>query len=247
MPRLISSIDVTKFTGIQPIKLPDMLPRVQPQPVTFLRQEYLWYKISTWLQEGDVVISESGTSSIGLLQQKFPNNTRFVSQQLWNSSGYSVGACLGVMAALKDLKVLHEHRVILMVGDGSLQFTFQELSTILNHGFKPYMFIINNQGYTVDRSLNKDKTHLNATYFDIQQWDFSRIPRLFQCFDYYKKKCISVGELNDLLSDDQFNYSDKFKLVELILPSMDVPIHFDKDQDTSDDESSTSASKRRRT
>ncbi|CDO91781.1 unnamed protein product [Kluyveromyces dobzhanskii CBS 2104] len=238
LPQLISSIDTTKIASSRPVAIPNMIPRVEPQPVTFLRQEYLWFKMSTWLQEGDVIISESGTSAIGLLQQKFPDNTRLISQAIWNSSGYSIGACLGVLTAYRDMGQLNDHRIILIVGDGSLQFTFQELSTILTHGFKPYIFIINNQGYTVDRTLNKEKTHLNATYFDIQPWELLKIPSLFSSREYFKRKCMSVGELNGLLSDKEFNNSEQLKIVELILPSMDVPVLLDSRDESSDDESS---------
>lgn len=241
---LISSIDSTRFSTLAPIKLPNMIPRVAPQPITFLRQEYLWYKVSTWLQPGDIVISESGTSSIGLLQQKFPAHSKFVSQPVWNSSGYSIGACLGVLAALQDQKLLNQHRVILIVGDGSLQFTFQELGTILSNGFNPYMFIVNNQGYTVDRMLNKDKTHLNATYFDIQQWNFLDVPKIFSHNQYFKHKCITVGELDLLLEDQSFNKPDLFKIVELILPSTDLPIQLAKDFSEDIDDELSPPSKR---
>ena len=238
LPQLIASLDTTKIVNSRPVTIPNMIPRVEPQPVTFLRQEYLWFKMSTWLKQGDVIISESGTSAIGLLQQKFPDNTRLVSQAIWNSSGYSIGACLGILAAYRDMGTLDKHRIILMVGDGSLQFTFQELSTILTHGFKPYIFVINNQGYTVDRTLNREKTHLNATYFDIQPWELLKLPSLFYSQEYFKRRCMSVGELNSLLNDKEFNKSDQLKIVELILPSMDVPVLLDPRDDSSDDESS---------
>lgn len=236
LPQLIAKIDASKLSNLYAVTVPDMVPRVEPKPVTFLRQEYLWFRMSTWLKEGDVIISESGTSAIGLLRQKFPDNSRLVSQTIWNSSGYSIGACLGVLTAYRDLGKLDKHRIILIVGDGSLQFTFQELSTILTQGFEPYIYVVNNQGYTVDRTLNKEKTHTNATYFDIQQWEILSIPSLFNSRDYFKRKCMTVGELNSLLNDEEFNDPRRLKIVELILPSMDVPVLLEPHDDSSDDE-----------
>jgi len=62
-----------------------------------------------------------------------------ISQVLWGSIGYSVGALQGAALAVKEQKA--ERRVILFVGDGSLQLTVQEISTMIRHDLTPIMYV----------------------------------------------------------------------------------------------------------
>lgn len=55
----------------------------------------------------------------------FPANVRFITQIFWSSIGYTVGACLGALVAAKELKL--PGRVVLIVGEGSMQMTVQEM------------------------------------------------------------------------------------------------------------------------
>lgn len=66
-------------------------------------------------------------------------------------------------------------RNILIIGDGSYQVTAQELSTILRQNLKPIIFLINNNGYTVERAIHGQ----NQPYNDIQMWDYTSLPNLF--------------------------------------------------------------------
>jgi indolepyruvate decarboxylase len=53
--------------------------------------------------------------------------------------------------------------------------TAQELSTVMRHDLKPFIFVINNSGYTVERAvLGKD-----AKYNDIANWRYSELPHVF--------------------------------------------------------------------
>ena len=56
------------------------------------------------------------------------------------SIGYSVGAVLGAALAARELPDGAERRVILFVGEGSLQLTVQEISTIIRTGLKPILY-----------------------------------------------------------------------------------------------------------
>lgn len=56
------------------------------------------------------------------------------------SIGYSVGAVLGAALAARELPDGAERRVILFVGEGSLQLTVQEISTIIRRGLKPILY-----------------------------------------------------------------------------------------------------------
>lgn len=92
-----------------------------------------------------VYVIFSGTSSFGIFETRFPKDVTAISQVLWGSIGYSVGALQGAALACKENSP--DRRVILFVGDGSLQLTVQEISTMIRHGLKPIIFVLNNGGY----------------------------------------------------------------------------------------------------
>jgi pyruvate decarboxylase len=73
------------------------------------------------------------------LESRFPTDVIAISQVLWGSIGYSVGATLGAALAARELPDGAERRVILFVGEGSLQLTAQEISTMIRRNLKPIM------------------------------------------------------------------------------------------------------------
>lgn len=97
---------------------------------------------------GDIIITETGTSSFGLLSVPIPSNATYEAQILWGAIGWSVGATLGCALAAEEGP---KRRTVLFVGDGSLQLTVQEIGTMVRRGVKPYLFVINNDGYEIER------------------------------------------------------------------------------------------------
>lgn len=73
------------------------------------------------------------------------------------------------------------------MGDGAFQLTVQELSTIVKWGLTPYIFVMNNQGYSVDRFLHHRS---DASYYDIQPWNYLGLLRVFGCTNYETKKLL---------------------------------------------------------
>ena len=45
-----------------------------------LTQSWLWPQIEAFLQPGDIVVSETGTSNFGIVDTKFPENVSLVTQ-----------------------------------------------------------------------------------------------------------------------------------------------------------------------
>jgi indolepyruvate decarboxylase len=128
-----------------------------------------WQAMQGYLREGDVLFVDNGTA-FTLFGLKFPPKCTLVGSVNWGSIGYSVGALLGALTAAP------ERRHILFVGDGSFQVSAQELSTILRHGHKPVIFLINNGGYTIERGyLGKDDT-----YNDVANWAYADLPKVFR-------------------------------------------------------------------
>lgn len=134
-----------------------------------LTQAHYWKALEKFLRPGDVIIAEDGTSNSGATEMKLPTGCSFVTQAVWGSIGYTVGALLGTLCAAP------ERRHILLVGDGSFQLTAQELSTVLRHDFRPFIFLINNGGYTIERAI----LGKNARYNDVANWRYTDLPSVF--------------------------------------------------------------------
>lgn len=98
-----------------------------------ITQDFLWSAVSKWLEPGDVIISDVGTSVFGLLGQPFPQGVSHLCQLMWGSIGYSVGATLGAAMAVQEGQRIRPHRTILFVGDGALQMSVQEILTMARH------------------------------------------------------------------------------------------------------------------
>lgn len=183
-------------------------------PIT---QLWMWSRLSEFLKEGDVVVTETGTSSFGIVQTKYPNDTLGISQVLWGSIGYSVGSAFGAVMAAEELDT--PRRVILFVGDGSLQLTCQEISSMIRFGKSPYLFVLNNGGYTIEKLIHGRY----AEYNQIQPWSHQLMLPFFGATKYESHKVAKVGELESLFTDEKFAKNDTIRLVEVMLDEMDAP------------------------
>ncbi|RLV90275.1 Pyruvate decarboxylase [Spathaspora sp. JA1] len=223
MKEALQSLLKTVKQAINPSYLPAPVPSVKliaspAPPATKLTQEYLWTKVSSWFREGDIIVTETGTSAFGIVQSKFPNNTVGISQVLWGSIGFTVGACVGAAMAAQEIDP--KKRVILFIGDGSLQLTVQEISTLCKWECNnTYLYVLNNDGYTIERLIHGE----TASYNDIQPWNNLQLLPLFNAKDYETLRISTVGELNKLFNDKAFAIPNKLRMVEVMLPRMDAP------------------------
>jgi pyruvate decarboxylase len=112
-------------------RLPESEQASSDQTIT---HKWLWPIVGQWLREKDIVLTETGTANFGIWDTRFPANVTAISQVLWGSIGYSMGACQGAALAAQEQK---DRRTILFIGDGSIQLTVQELSTILKNKLNP--------------------------------------------------------------------------------------------------------------
>ncbi|EKV05967.1 Pyruvate decarboxylase [Penicillium digitatum] len=195
-------------------RLPESEQSSTDQTIT---HKWLWPIVGQWLRAKDIVLTETGTANFGIWDTRFPANVTAISQVLWGSIGFAMGACQGAALAAKEQK---DRRTILFIGDGSIQLTVQELSTILKNKLNPIVFVICNDGYTIERYIHG----WDAVYNDIQPWEFVNIPKVFGAKDNYQGYRIKTrDELNQLFADEDFNVSDKLRLVELYMPRDDAP------------------------
>lgn len=134
-----------------------------------LTQQIYFKMMQDFINSDDVVIAEQGTSFFGAYDLALAKNNKFIGQPLWGSIGYTLPATLG--SQLADT----QRRNVLLIGDGSLQLTVQEMATMIRLQQKPIIFIINNDGYTVERKIHGE----NALYNDIPMWDYKALPSVF--------------------------------------------------------------------
>jgi indolepyruvate decarboxylase len=124
-------------------------------------------RVSHFLPPGAIVIAETGVSLFSAAETLMPEGATFIGQTFYGSIGYTVGATLGASVAAPN------RRAILFIGDGSFQVTCQDLSTMIRRGVRPVVFLINNDGYTIERMIS------DRSYNDIQPWRYHQLPEVF--------------------------------------------------------------------
>lgn len=138
-----------------------------PQPEESITNIRFYERINHFIGEESIIIADTGDAIVATMDLLMPEKTNFIGQAFYLSIGYSIPACLGV--AMADL----HRRPIVFVGDGAFQMTAQELSTIIRHRLNPIIFLINNDGYTIERVIQ------DGSYNDLQPWKYHQIPQIF--------------------------------------------------------------------
>lgn len=135
--KIIQQVDVNKLSSEPGPKMENKVEENIDNSET-ITQKWFWPFVGqNFLKEDDIVITETGTANFGIWETKFPAGVTAISQVLWGSIGYSVGALQGACLAARDAGM--DRRSILFVGDGSFQLTAQELSTMIRLGLTPIM------------------------------------------------------------------------------------------------------------
>jgi TPP-dependent 2-oxoacid decarboxylase len=136
-----------------------------PGPSQKITLKRFFQQISCFLDSTSLIISDTGNSSLlGASELFLPDEVPFIAQVFYVSIGYALPATLGAKLAAPNL------RPITFVGDSAFQMTVQELSTIIRHGLNPIIFLMNNDGYAIERVFH------DGPYNDLQMWQYSRLP-----------------------------------------------------------------------
>jgi pyruvate decarboxylase len=151
----------------------DPYPMNNPEKEPQLTQDYLWavgvtYPIEVsalveakltslktlgkFFKPNDFIIGETGTSAFGLGCSKLPSGASMYNQTIFGSIGYATGAALGAFKAIQESG--RYERCILVTGEGSLHLTVQAFADLLKLGLNPIVFVLNNDGYTVERLIH---------------------------------------------------------------------------------------------
>jgi len=142
-------------------------PAYRADPMRALTIKRLFDRVSAFLKPGSIVLAETGVSLFSAAETLMPEGATFIGQTFYGSIGYTVGATLGAAVAAPD------RPVVLFVGDGAFQVTGQELSTMIRNRVAPVIFVLNNDGYTIERVI------VDRVYNDLQPWRYHELPVVY--------------------------------------------------------------------
>jgi len=165
-----------------------------------------YQRMNTFIAANDIVVAETGDAIIACIDLLIHQNTKFIGQAFYMSIGYSLPACLGAGLASPD------NRVVLFIGDGSFQMTCQALSTLIRNGIHPIIFLINNDGYTIERMIH------DGPYNDIQPWKYHLMPQIFG--QSWSTEVRTEGELELALAETE-HHTDQLCFIEIHLDRLD--------------------------
>uniref|UniRef100_A0A6B2L2B6 pyruvate decarboxylase n=1 Tax=Arcella intermedia TaxID=1963864 RepID=A0A6B2L2B6_9EUKA len=161
---------------------------VLPPPSEVLSTRYVLRTVQRMLRETSAVIVETGDSWFNGQKLHLPRGVPYEFQMQYGSIGWSVGALLGMALGFRGSR-----RCIAMIGDGSFQMTAQEVSTMIRYGLNPIIFLLNNQGYTIEVEIH------DGPYNNIKNWDYKMLIDAFSKKEGKVKSflCNTVQDLNE--------------------------------------------------
>jgi pyruvate decarboxylase len=113
LPRLTAKLSTPASTmPMTPYTYP--IPQEETDEIT---QPWLWPRVGSHFEPGDVIVADTGTSAFGTVDIRMKSDSVYMTQTLWGSIGYSVGATLGAALAARQCQ---RGKTYLFVGDGSL-------------------------------------------------------------------------------------------------------------------------------
>jgi indolepyruvate decarboxylase len=193
-------------------RLPERTSPVNGNSPDKITMEALYPRYAAFIRPGDTVVLETGSSTGGISPMMLANDVRVEAQVLWGSIGWATAAALGI--ALAD----PSRRTILITGEGSHQLTANEIGSMGRFGANIIVFVLNNDGYLIERALEKNP---DWTYNDLSQWHYADLPRTLGCADWFAARVETLGELDAAMKAARKSKSGAY--IEIIGGRMDMP------------------------
>lgn len=119
-------------------------------------------QIQDLIDSKSTLFVESGDSWFNTVYMDLPEGAKYEIEMQWGSIGWSVPAAFGYTLGNGS-----NGHVLALIGDGSFQFTAQEVSTMIRCHQAPILFIVNNRGYVVESEIHE------GPYNYIKNWDYA--------------------------------------------------------------------------
>ncbi|KAJ5467633.1 Thiamine pyrophosphate enzymeC-terminal TPP-binding [Penicillium sp. IBT 31633x] len=195
------------------------------QDTDAIAQGNFYPMVNPLFREGDIILTETGTAAHGGRHFKLPSKCRIFGAVTWLSIGFMLPATLGTALAQREKNKDTESKsqTILFIGDGSLQMTAQEISVMIREKLNIIIFIINNEGYTIERVIHGRK----QVYNDVPFWRHTQALNYFGADEEHAAKntftARTCGELKDVLASERIQNGTGVRLVEVFMEREDVP------------------------
>jgi indolepyruvate decarboxylase len=173
-----------------------------------LTADRFFERMSHFLVPENFVLADVGGPMIGSSITHLPAGSGYIAQAFYLSIGYTLPAGLGVGLAAPD------RRTVILIGDGAFQMTGQEISTMIRQRLNPIIFVINNDGYQIERAIH------DGPYNDIQPWNFHQLPQVFG--GGWGQRVETEGDLESALQKT-VRKPDTLALIEVMLERWDFP------------------------
>lgn len=187
-------------------------------------QNNFYRLVNPLFNEGDIILTETGTAAYGGRAFKLPPKARLFSAITWLSIGYMLPATLGAALAKRELNKPTgvKNQTVLIIGDGSLQMTAQEISVMIKNKLDILIFIINNEGYTIERVIHGRK----QAYNDVPYWRHTQALSYFGADEKHVAEntftARTCGELREILQNERVHSGTGVRLVEVLMDREDV-------------------------
>jgi indolepyruvate decarboxylase len=205
---LLEAINPREFMVSRPSEPFMVKSKFEPVPETNMTVKRFLDKINSFLNDDIVLVCDTGDAVCYAPAFHIEEADNFFAQPYYLSIGYSVPAALGIALARPN------QRPLIVAGDGAFQVTAQEISTLMRNNIHPIVFLMNNEGYTIERLL-----HTDNIYNDIQNWKYSKLPYIFgdNCLGI---EVFTESDLEDAV-EKALNTKDKLVFIEIHLDPLD--------------------------
>ncbi|KAJ5727939.1 pyruvate decarboxylase [Penicillium malachiteum] len=222
LSRLLGALDVKRIPKVEgPPRSPAESDHVDHDPQGPPIQKSFWRFVKRLFRKGDLILTETGTASHGGRHFKLPSGSRLFGAVTWLSMSYMLPETLGAALA-KSESDPENHRAILFIGDGSLQMSVQEISTIIKENLNVIILVINNDEYTIERTIHGRKQGYN----DIAVWRHRYALQFFGAEEKHAtENCFTArnySELEIILANDRIQEGKGLKMVEVYMGREDV-------------------------
>jgi indolepyruvate decarboxylase len=193
-----------------PVAKRPTMPKVEVD--NLITADYLYASYENFFKPDDIIIVDLGTSFYGLLPIFLPKGSKFHSQTLWGAIGWATPASFGASLAAPD------RRVILITGEGAHQMTAQEICQFYRFGLKPIIFVLNNNGYLIEKMLSEK---LDYCYNYLAQWQYHKLPEMLGCEGWLMRKATTCGDLDKIMAELDNTKTGAY--IEVVTPEMSAP------------------------
>jgi pyruvate decarboxylase len=130
-------------------------------------------QIQELLSPKTTLFVESGDSWFNGMFMELPENANFEIEMQWGSIGWSVASTFGYALAVEP-----DQQVVSLIGDGSFQFTAQEVANMIRYKLDNIiLFIVNNGGYVVESEIHE------GPYNYFKNWDYAGLIEVLNADD----------------------------------------------------------------